>query len=554
MIPTLPRLDPDPTQRASELEAVRSELTYAWDRPAGVAMAASVPRRLGLPLGVLTRVAAAEAAILANRAAVRLREGLLHPPSDDSPTSIESATHLFAALDTPPLVSLLAHGGLTTELGDRAFAWQRVAGACPQVIARADRATAERVLDDSAFRSVMGEPLSAACAEGRVLVADYAMLDGVPAGSGNGAPKYLCAPLALFARTAGSAALVPVGIRLGQRPDAPLLTPQDGVAWQMARVAVQVADANVQESFHHLGRAHFLMEAFAMAIERRLSTRHPLYVLLSPHYHGTLAINGAARDQLVVPGGQLELLLAPTLEGSLSLVRRALSSFRLGEAGFEADLAARGVADADSLPDYPYRDDGRPIVAAIETWVSDYLSLYYALDQDVSGDLELAAMIDELRSEEGGRLGAGLPTRIETIAELESLVSFVISTASVLHASLNYTQGDFLGWCPNAPTAAYAPPPAAGSALDEDAWPAVLPRHALAEKQLEFMVQQSQVRDDRLGDYPAGHFRDPRVVEPLSRFRASLDGIARDIESRQAARLLPYPYLSPTLLTASIHI
>ncbi len=235
------------------------------------------------------------------------------------------------------------------------------------------------------------------------------MLDGLEAGSG----KQLAAPLALFARARGGARLVPVAIQCAQRPSAaaPILTPADGVAWQMARVVVQVADANVQESFQHLGRAHFLLEAFGMAMERQLSTRHPLFVLLSPHLHGTLAINGAARDKLVVPGGQLDELLAPTLDGSLSLVRRALSTFRLPDAAFAKDLESRGVESTDVLPEYPFRDDGALAQAAIDAFVDAYVRIAYASDAEVEADVELRAFVGEVRSEDGGRL-PGVHARI----------------------------------------------------------------------------------------------------------------------------------------------
>ena len=250
-----------------------------------------------------------------------------------------------------------------------------------------------------------------------------------------------------------------------------MFTPSDGAAWEMARVAVQVADANYEESFQHLGRAHFLIEAFALAAERQLSTRHPLFVLLSPHFHGTLAINDAARDKLVVPGGQLDELLAPSLDGSLTLVRAGLGSFDLSVAGFAADIAARGL---DALPEFPFRDDGALIDAAISAFVRGYLSIAYETDAMVASDPELRAFIAELRSVDGGRL-RGVPERVDTLNGLTSLVSFVLFTTSAHHASLNYTQADFMGWTPNMPTAAFAPPPVAAGGDRDAMWSAVLP-------------------------------------------------------------------------------
>jgi arachidonate 15-lipoxygenase len=550
MIPTLASDDVDPAGRADALAKARSELAYAYDRPSGVAMASAVPKRLGFPLGVLAQVAGAEAALFANRAAVRLRQGLHATPSD-APSTIASCTALFETIHAPP-VAVFCKDGMGTPSADLAFAWQRLAGANPFVIARVAAVPDHFAVEDAAFaRAVPGDSRANAVAEGRVFLADYRMLDGLAAGSG----KQLSAPLALFVRAPGGTRLVPVAIQSAQRPTAgSVITPADGVAWQMARVVVQVADANVQESFHHLGRAHFLLEAFGVAMERQLSTRHPLFVLLSPHLHGTLAINGAARDKLVVPGGQLDELLGPTLEGSLDLVRLGLSTFRLSDSSFGGDLRARGVDSKDALPEYPFRDDGALIHAAIDAFVSEYVRIAYASDADVAADLELRAFIDEVRGENGGRL-AGVPARVDSIAALVELVSFIVFAASAGHAALNYAQADFMGWAPNMPTASYAAAPTSRDATDaSSAWAAMLAPQGIASKQLEFMWQQSQIRDDRLGHYPLGHFADPRVEAPLARFRAALEDAASVIEQREATRLLPYPYLAPKNLTASIHI
>lgn len=504
-------------------------------------MAKSIPKRLGFPLGVIAQVAKAEAELLANRAATRVREGL-RGIADDAPSTIASCDQLFTLIAAPPIAS---------QLNDRAFAWQRVAGANPFLLRAIDRVPDALAVTSEIFaRATDGDRLEAALAERRVFLADYAVMGGVPMGQTKaGVTRYFSAPLALFVRDAKGSALLPVAIQCTQAPG-PVFTPRDGAAWEMARVVVQVADANYEESFQHLGRAHFLIEAFALAMERQLSTRHPLHVLLSPHFHGTLAINDAARDKLVVPGGQLDELLAPSLEGSLTLVRRGLSSFDLASQTFAKDIALRGL---DALPEHPFREDGALIDAAIGTFVRDYLAVSYESDGAVARDPELRAFVAELRAQDGGRL-AGVPEKIETLVQLGELVSFVMFTTSAHHAALNYTQADFMGWTPNMPTAAFAPPPTGPIADRDAAWSAVLPAHGLAAAQLEFMWQQSQIRDDRLGEYPPGHFEDGRVTAILDRFREALASADAVIAERDRTRFLPYPYLRPSLLTASIHI
>jgi arachidonate 15-lipoxygenase len=248
--------------------------------------------------------------------------------------------------------------------------------------------------------------------------------------------------------------------------------------------------------------------------------------------------------------------MAPTLEGSLALVRKGLATFDLKQAEFGADLASRGLTDLDALPEHPFRDDGALVDAAIRAWVRDYLTLAYDGDDAlVAGDPELRAWVAELRADDGGRL-RGVPASIATIDALVETITFVIFTTSAHHASLNYTQADFMGWAPNMPTAAFAPPPTDATRTSDrtKAWSKALPPHGLASAQLEFMWQQTQIKDDRLGDYPAGHFADPRIAPMLARFRAALDDADRVIAERDTSRFLPYPYLRPSLLTASIHI
>ena len=127
-------------------------------------------------------------------------------------------------------------------------------------------------------------------------------------------------------------------------------------------------------------------------------------------------------------------------------------------------------------------------------------------------------------------------------------------SASAFHAALNYTQYDFMGHAPSQPMAAYAPPPS-GPVSDPDAvWARTLVDRPGALAQLEFAYRQSQVRDNRLGHALPLLLVDERVREPVRRLQSRLADIESQIEARNLDRLLPYPYLLPSRLTASIHI
>lgn len=546
MLPSLPQFDADPTSRTQALATAQSELVYVWDRPSGVAMAQSLPQRFHYPAGVVAQVGVASVALTANKTMHRMLHGSVEA---DEKTSVKSATELYATLSLPPIAKTLS-GDQAGQgaVADQMFAWQRLGGCNPHVLAQVHRPLDGFALADHAFAAVArGDSLAKALGEGRLFVADYRMLAGCTAGTG----RTLTAPVALFVRPTNESQLRAVAIALDPRSKT-IVTPADGTRWLAARTSVQIADANVQESFFHLGRAHFLTEAFALATERQLSSKHPLYLLLSPHFYGTLAINQAARDQLVVAGGQLEELMNPSLDSSLSLVHNALTSFSYDTHELKSDLRRRGVDSKDALPSFAYRDDALVLCDAIDRWVQTYVSIAYAEDAQIAQDKELRAWFDELRSAQGGRL-SGLPAAINTRTELARLLALIVYTASVFHASVNYTQADWMGWTPNQATSMYGSPEQS-FASDDESFQGLLPPLEISEKQLAFMWQQSQVRDNVLGQYPDDHFQDPRVLPALERFQADLLMAQRTIDSRQALRPLPYPYLSPATLTASIHI
>ncbi len=57
----------------------------------------------------------------------------------------------------------------------------------------------------------------------------------------------------------------------------------------------------------------------------------------------------------------------------------------------------------------------------------------------------------------------------------------------------------------------------------------------------------------KLGEYPDGHFVDPRVAGLVRAFGDRLAQIEKDIALRNAERPIPYEYLLPSEITASIN-
>lgn len=527
--------------------------------------------------------------------------------STSFPAQLSTYDSLFRLLPRPDVIAI-QNGPVSVQ--DQAFAWQRIAGANPMMLqairhvppagggawardlahvaehrasamwdwfrGRHEAASAPVPPDtlppwfqvtDAHFQRVMGpdDSLERAAAEGRLFLADFHWMHGLPNGTwSDGAlgiprPKYVYAPMALFARPRGASreqsALVPVAIQceqVGDAKHAPVFTPGDGHRWRMARTVVQNADGNCHEMVYHLSRAHLTMEALAVAAHRNLAPTHPLLVLLRAHLRFTLAINDYASKNLIAPGGQVDALFGSTLSGSLTAMVRSMAEFRLDEAAPDADLAKRGVLDRDVLAYYPYRDDGLLVWQAILHFVTRYVGLYYDGPEDIAADRELQGFLEALSSPDEAGLG-GVPPAT-TPAELARLIAIFIWIGSAQHGALNYAQFPFFGYAPNTPAALYAKAPTGETPDDALAWMAMLPPIHQAVLQMTILYQLSSVHYDRLGHYPALTFIDPRVDGLVQEFQQRLRQAESEMKDNDARRFLPYPYMRPSQVGNSVYI
>jgi arachidonate 15-lipoxygenase len=473
-------------------------------------------------------------------------------------SSLEDYRKLFVYIEPPEVAN--------TFQSDEFFAYMRVAGPNPVMIARLTAPDVRFPVTEEQYKSVMGDSdsLRNAIEEGRVYLADYAILDGALNGTSGPNPqmqKYSYAPLAMFAVPAKDAPdrlLRPVAIQCGQSPaEYPVITPSTGAdAWLMAKTIVQVADANFHEAVSHLARTHLLVEPFVIATHRQLPATHPLYKLLMPHFQGTLAINHVAYEFLLAPQGGVDELLSSTIDNSRVLAVKGLQA-----RGFNADmlpqrLKDRGVDDQSVLPVYPYRDDGLLIWDAIHDWVEAYLGLYYNSDKDVRSDRRLQNWAEELVAFDGGRLqdfGDGDKPKIKMLEYLIDAVTMVIFTASAQHAAVNFPQNGVMSFAPAMPTAGYVTAKAVGAGATKQDWLDLLPPLDQAQHQLNLLYLLGSVYYTKLGEYEDGYFTDAKVAKPLQSFQQRLQDIEEIIEHRNLERP-PYDDLKPSKIPQSINI
>lgn len=610
MDPYLPDDDPDPEERKSRLARSRETYTYSYEYPPGIPMLAELPRREFFGPTYLGKVAKLDGTVMANHAAMNIANAIddaehqqRHQRAHSFFRSVSSSpittqikkrlfgigqdlagrhpdTHISNIEEYDELLQVIRPGAYETFYKDRAaqadeaFAWARLAGPNPMAIEACSALPDHFPVTEEHFRRSAatlgvgdGDSLEAALEQGRVFIADYRRLGGLPRGTWGANDehhKYLSAPLALFfvparpfedGREDGrTAALLPIAIQCSQTPGAtsPIFTPADGYRWTMAKTIVQTSDGNQHQMIEHLGYCHMVIEAVMLATHRQLGDAHPLKLLLEPHFEYTFELNNVAKHDLVAPGGPVEAVLGCTLDGAFELLARGMKEHRLSQWQPRRRLQRRGVDRSSALTTYPYRDDALPVWDAIEQMVGDYVPLYYRADQEVGADSELRAWIHEMGAPDGGRLlGVEQP---QTIAGLAELVTTIIFTASAQHAAVNFSQYDAMGYLPNLPGAQYGPPPTMQTPNTQAAYLEILPPLRRALTQFDIAYQLSHLRDNTLGDYPWLHFRDRRVIRLLKRFEDRLDRVDNDTRERDRGRLLKYPYLYPSNITASIHI
>lgn len=491
-----------------------------------------------------------------------LAQNILEKMKEQAPAgvanSLDDYRNLFRTIPLPEIAD--------TFTTDEVFAYLRVTGPNPVMLKRLTALEPKFPVTNQQYQAVMGttDSLSKALSQGRIYWVDYAALDGAVNGTFAGdliVQKYAYAPMALFAvppQQDSDRKLRPIAIQTGQDPTQhPIITPGTGdVAWLMAKTLVQAADANVHEAVVHLAQTHLVVEPFVMATHRQLPPTHPLFILLTPHFQGTLAINNAAQQLLVAPKGGVNQLLAPTIDNARVLAVKGVQAFDFNASMLRQRLAARGVDDVDALPVYPYRDDALLVWDAIHAWVKDYLGLYYGSDTAVQQDLPLQAWGQELIALDGGRLrgfGETSAGHIQTLSYLIDVATLVIFTGSAQHAAVNFPQLSVMSYAPAMPTAGYQPTSAITSQSTEQDFLALLPPLEQAQLGLNLLHLLGSVYFTQLGQYERNHFTDPRVAPLLKAFQTQLTMIESTINQRNLNRP-QYDTLKPSKIPQSINI
>ncbi|HYM61292.1 MAG TPA: lipoxygenase family protein [Thermoanaerobaculia bacterium] len=486
------------------------------------------------------------------------------PALNRRPLSIKAYNELFQKIPLPQFA--------LTFRDDEMFALQRIGGQNPVVIQRVEWTDAwskKFPVTSEQYVQTMGEgdSLQAAGRDGRLYICDYeeslgnSIAGDFPTFAGQ---KYINAPLAMFALSKDDRRIIKaVAIQANQKPGPanPIITPDCKWNWEIAKSIVQNADCNDSEYYRHLGLAHVLTEAFILATYRQLPQKHPLYILFTPNFEGTLFTNGTAVKSINQEGSYFnitEMIFSGTVPSTLGIAANAVHDVNFTENMVPNELRSRGVDDPRVMPNYPYRDDSMLIWNAINRWAADYVRIYYTSDSDVTGDYELQNWVREVSSQDGGRIKGvgedGVGGRIATVSYLIDCVTAVIYTASAHHALTNFPLEDYEIYSPGWPGALYKEAPKTTKGATRLDWLGYLAplNMALLQQALGYTV--GGVYFTKLGLYPVCQFDDSRVRAPLIAFQQDLERIEGLIQDQNARRALRYPYLLPSRIPASTNI
>ncbi|PKU70072.1 probable linoleate 9S-lipoxygenase 5 [Dendrobium catenatum] len=235
----------------------------------------------------------------------------------------------------------------------------------------------------------------------------------------------------------------------------------EAAIWQLAKGFVAVNDYGVHQLISHWLRTHAVMEPFVISTNRHLSTLHPINKLLVPHYRDTMNINALARQALINAGGIIEFSVFPSTY-AMELSSVIYKSWNFADQSLPADLLKRGMAVEDPssptklrlvIKDYPYAVDGLAIWSEIESWVTEYCSIYYPDDSIIRDDAELQSWWKEAVEVGHGDL-KNKPwwPKLNSLPELVHICSTIIWIASAMHAAVNFGQYPYGGYLPNRPS------------------------------------------------------------------------------------------------------
>ncbi|CAJ1067413.1 polyunsaturated fatty acid 5-lipoxygenase [Xyrichtys novacula] len=472
-------------------------------------------------------------------------------------SSLEDFKEIFIRIKTPHSEYVMKHWE-----EDLLFGYQFLNGCNPIMIQKCTKLPDKFPVTHGMVSASLerGITLEQEIEAGNIFIVDYEVLDGVAANNTDpNTPQYLAAPICLLYNNTQNK-ILPIAIQLGQTPgrDMPIFFPTDSQHdWLLAKMWVRSSDFQYHQTITHLLRTHLMSEMFAIAMFRQLPAVHPVYKLLIPHVHFTIAINSKAREQLICKGGLFDKANSSGGGGQVVLVQKTMESLTFRSLCFPDMIKSRGVDKKDELPTFFYRDDGYMVWEAIKSYVSDVVHIYYSSDETVQEDEEIQAFVNDVSS--SGMKGfdhCEFPKSLKTREELTEYLAVIVFTASAQHAAVNFGQFDWDSWITNAPSTMRRPPPNQKGVVDMNFIMESLPDRGRCSWHIGavWALSQYQKNELYLGMFPEEHFTEVPVKKAMEKFRKQLEEITSSIKKRNEGKRLQYYNMSPDKIPNSVAV
>ncbi|XP_047081170.1 lipoxygenase 2.3, chloroplastic-like [Lolium rigidum] len=344
--------------------------------------------------------------------------------------------------------------------------------------------------------------------------------------------------------------------------------------WKLAKAHVLTHDTGYHQLVSHWLRTHACVEPYIIATNRQLSRMHPVYRLLHPHFRYTMEINALARESLVNADGIIEDAFWP---GKYSVELSSVAygaTWQFNTEALPEDLVSRGLAirreDGElelTIKDYPYANDGLQIWDCIKQWATDYVNIYYKSDDDITGDQELQAWWEEVRTKgHADKKDEPWWPVCDSKDNLIQILNTIMWVTSGHHAAVNFGQYHYAGYFPNRPTVVRTNIPVEESREDEMKKFMARPEEVLLES-LPSQMQAIKVMatldilsahspdEEYMGEYgePAW-LAEPMVKAAFEKFSGRLKEVEGSIDeqnnnpenkNRCGAGIVPYELLKP---------
>jgi len=355
------------------------------------------------------------------------------------------------------------------------------------------------------------------------------------------------------------ACLLPIAIRLDpDNRDAPIFTPDDSQwDWNTAKAFVTNADAQFHMVVSYFLKTCAVTEPFVVAMHRQLSVMHPVNKLLRSYSHHSLAYTCMARGSLVGVGSLVEQLFSISDEVG-NFLQSEYSRWRFEDMALPYSLQTRGFDGREFCPDYPHREDGLLVWAALVDFVKDYVSIYYHADEDIEDDAELQAWYQEAFMTGHALLVQAGSLQVEELDSRNALAKvlvFLIWTFCGQNTALTRASYDAYGFPPNRPTILKRPPPTEKGTCTEATFLEMLPTKGQSASAICYMHWRSErttLAAPLMGPQIEEHLLDPDALESFDRFQESLRLVQKVLEGRNDKREVPYLWLLPSMISTGL--